>query len=281
MPIASVGALVDAINAGQSRFCSFRKVPSQASTPRWADLSMASGNPAPNYYASEPLVGATLDGQRGIFHGFDLSPRELYLTDFGMVTPTAALARQYKLLDYLLYYPFVDMDDGDTQVMDNTVALPRYASGEGVQVMMVAVAPTTGGGRFTFTYVNQDGVEKVSPTQECGPSIANIASLMTSQGASVASVGPFLRLADGDTGVRRIVSHQNVVLNGGLGAYVLVQPLLDTAIYEINTMKEEALPMLKANPPRIYDGAYLGLIIESSATIAGGRLAGFAKFAWV
>lgn len=266
---------------GRTGFCSLRKVPSQASTAGWwADLSMASGNPLPNYYAATPLAAAVLDGGKGIYHGDDKSPQSLHLTDLGLMTPTAGLVGQYKLLDYLLYYPFVDGDDADPQVMDNTVSLPRYESGEGVQVMAVAVAPTTGGGSFVFSYIDSDGNPQTSPVQVCTTTSASITNLVTSQPAVASVSGPFLTLAQGSKGVRSITSAQFTVANGGLLALVLVKPLADLAIREVNTMSEISYVTMRAGPPRIYDGAYLNLIVNTAATIAAGQLAGFAKFAW-
>lgn len=277
----NVKAYVDAVNGGRAHFCSIRKVPSQASVAGWwVDLSMAAGNPLPNYYASAPLVAATLDGFRGVFHGADKAPATKHLTGLGLVTPTAGLVGQYTLLDYLLYYPFVDGDDADVQVMDNTVALPRYADGEGVQVMAVAVAPTTGNGVFTFDYVNQDGVPKTSPPQGCSTTAANIASLVTSQPAVANGIGPFLQLAGGDTGVRAITSVQFSVLNGGLIALVLVKPLADAAVREINTTAEVSYVNRRPGPPRVHDGAYLNFIMNCAATVAAGTLAGFGTFTW-
>ncbi len=278
----TVGAWADAYAAGREHFCSFRKVPSQATVAGWwADLSMTSGNPVPNYYAASPLEAAVLDGERGIFHGADKSPSVMHLAKLGLVTPTAGFVGRYMLLDYLLYYPFVDGDDLDVQTMVNDVALPRYEDGAGVQVMAVCVAPSTGGGTFTFDYVNQDGVTKTSPVQACSTTASGITSIVTSQ-QDVANMpgGPFLKLASGDTGVRSIVSAQHLVANGGLVALVLVRPLADLAIREINTMVERHFLVQHPAPPRIYDGAYLGLIVNCAATIAAGQLAGFCNFVW-
>jgi hypothetical protein len=277
---ANVRALVDAHDEGRSHFCSFRKVPSQTSVAGWwVDLSMAAGNPPPNYYASSPLVAAKLDSFRGIFHGEDQTAAK-FLTGLGLVTPTAALVGQYILLDYLLYYPFVDGDDGDVQVMDNTETLDRYTDGDGVMVMAVIVAPTTGSGRFTFTYINQDGVEKTSPVQYCATTAANIASLATSQQAVTNASGPFLTLASGDTGVRSIVSAQFSVLNGGLVSLVMVKPIDDFAVREINTTREVQYMKDRPKMPQIQSGAYLNFIQNCAATVAAGQLAGFATFAW-
>lgn len=277
----NVAALGRAFDEGRTHSCSFRKVPSQASTAGWwVDLSMAAGNPVPNYYASAPLVASTLGAFQGIFHGDAKSPASKHLTELNLTTPTAGLVGVYRLLDYLVYYPFVDLDDTDAQVMDNTITLPRYATGAGVRPMLVAVAPTIGGGSFTFDYVNQDGVSKTAPVQSFSVASANIASIITSEQATVAGGRVFLALADGDTGVRSITSWTNIVSNGGLGALVLVKPLAECAVREINTPAEMSWPNMQPGVPRIEDGAYLNLIMNCAATVAAGTLSGRASFAW-
>ena len=278
---AHIGEYVDAHVNGQTSYCSFRKVPSQATVANWwVDLSMAAGNPPPNYYASAPLVAATLDGMRGIYHGGDKSPEHMYLSRMSLQSPTAGMVGHYMLLDYVLYYPFVDGDDTDVQVMDNSVALPRYADGAGVQAMYVCVAPTTGGGSFTFDYVNQDGVSRTSAVHSYTPTAAGITSILTSQPAGVAGYGPFLRLNAGDTGIRSITSVTNIVVNGGLGTIVLVKPIANLAIREINTPAEFSFCDQRGPSARIYDGAYLHLVMNCAATVAAGTLTGFGQFVW-
>lgn len=279
MSFSLVKDYVDAMRAGKYRSCSLRKVPSQATTAFWwADLSMASGNPLPNYYASTPLEAAVLDGDRGIFAGDDTGGK--YLTEMMLVTPTAGMVGAYRLLDYLLYYPFIDGDDTDVQAMDNTVTLPRYTTGEGVMAMFVSVAPTTGSGRFTFDYIDQNGNSKTSPTQFCSVASAGISSLITTQPATAARGMPFLTLAEGSTGIRSITSVTNTVANGGLGTIVLVKPIAEIAIREINTPIERVWLKEKAPIPYIEDGAYLNLIVNCAATIASGQLTGRLNFTW-
>lgn len=278
---ANVAQLAAADAAGRTHACSIRKVPSQASVAgNWADLSMAAGNPKPQYYAATPLAAAVLDGFDGIFHGADKSPASKHITAFGLVTPTAALVGQYMLCDYLLFYPFVDGDSLDEQAMDNATTLPRYTSGDGVRVMAVASAPTTGGGQFTFNYVNQAGEAKTSPVITCNATAANIATLVTSEQAQASGGQQFLPLASGDTGVRSITSVTYTTASGGLVAFVLVFPLLDLAVREINTMAEVECVRMRAGAPQVQDGAYLGLIVNPAGSMAAGQLAGYAKFAW-
>ena len=280
MTIRSVADMAASCEAGRTVFGTIRKVPSQASVAGWwVDLSMAAGQPLPNYYASSPLVAATLDPMRGIFHGVDQAGA-LHLTQLGLMTPTAALVGRYILADYLLYYPFIDGDSADEQPMDNTVPLPRYADGEGVQVMAVAVAPTAGGGAFTFTYKNQSGAVQTSPTQPVNVTASSIASVATSEPAQVSGGLPFLRLASGDTGVQSIESVTFSTPAGGLLALVLVKPLVDLAIREINTMAEIDCVRQRPCAPRVFDGAYLNLLCNVAGSVAAGQVAGYARCCW-
>ena len=271
----------DSHETGRVHNCSLRKVPSQASVAgQWADLSMASGNPLPQYYVGTALEATVLDGMRGIFHGADKSPAKMFISELVLMTPTAGMVGQYKLLDYLAFYPFVDMDDADPQTCSTPSALPRYADGEGVMVMAVAVTPSTGGGSFTFDYINSRGEAKTSPVQFCGTVAANIATLITSAPGTVAGQGPFLKLASGDTGVRSITSVTNLGLNGGLCALVLVRPLFDHFVYEIRTESPIQLVKDGYDLPQILDGAYLGMILNCSGSVAAGQLAGRVQFVW-
>ena len=277
----NVKGITDAYEAGLFRTCSFRKVPADTSVAgTWYDLSRSAGNPPPNYYATSPLVAAALDPMRGIFHGDSVSPGALFLQELHVVTGTAGLVGQYKLLDYLLYYPFIDLDDTDVQTMDNSLSLSRYEDGAGVRAMLVALTPTVGGGSFTFDYINQDGVQKTAPTQSCSVAAANIGTLVTSEQATAAGGQVFLKLASGDSGMRSIVSWQMAVPNGGLGALVLVRPIADIAIREVNTPAEVDFVRTHPNLPRIYDSAYLNLIVNCAATVAAGTLTGRADFIW-
>lgn len=281
---AHVGEYIDALENGKTSYGQIRKVPSQASTAgHWVDLSMAAGQPIAQYYAAAPLEAAVLTGMRGIFHGDDRSPSQKHLVEWSLMTPTAGLVGAYHLLDYLLYYPFVDLDSTDEQALDNTVTLPRYTAGDGVRVMLVAVAPTAGGASLTFNfdYVDQNGNAQTAPTQTFNSTAANIATILSSQQAVSGGQGsPYLHLASGSTGVRSITAWRNVAAVGGLAAVVLVKPLATLWLPEVSTPVELTYPNLKPGPPRVYDGAYLGMIMNCAATVAAGTLAGHVRFAW-
>ncbi len=281
MGFRNVGALARCYERGQTHFCSLRKVPSQASTAgHWVDLSMAAGNPKPQYYASAPLARAVLDGFDGIFHGAAKAPATKHLVRLGLMTPTPALVGAYHLLDYVAFYPFVDGDSLDEQAMDNTIPLPRYTNGDGLMVMAVASAPTTGGGAFTFTYVNQAGLTRTSPVIACNVAATNIATLATSEQATAAGGQHFLPLTGGCRGVRQITSVTFSAPSGGLLAFVLVKPIASLAVREINTPAEREFLTQVPGTPTIEDGAYLGLIANCAGSVAAGSVAGYCDFAW-
>lgn len=278
---SNFGSLKEAVDAGKVHTAHFRKVPSQASVAGgWVDLSMAAGNPLPNYYASSPLEAAVLNGFRGIFHGDAKTPATKHFFDIALCTPTAALVGSYQLLDYLLYYPFVDLDDPAAQAMTNLVTLPRYADGEGVRAMLVALAPTIGGGSFTYSYVNSQGQAKSSPVISCNTSADSIATLVTSRQGTIAGGTVFLPLATGDTGIRQITGLQMLVPNGGLGALVLVKPLAGATVREVNVPDERNYMNEIPCAPQIEDGAYLNLIVNCAGSVAAGTVAGRATFVW-
>lgn len=265
--------------SGRTHFCSFRKVPSQASTAGgWVDLSMAAGNPLPQYYAASPLEAARLDGMRGVFHGDDKAPSTMHLLDWHAITPSAALACRFKLLRYGLFYPFIDGDSLDQQDMVNGVAALNPPA-QGWKVMLVAVAPTAGGGTLTFNYL-RNGIERTSPVIALNTAVTNIASIATADPAVTAGGQPFAPLANGDEGVDAIVSVTFSAPSGGLLAFVLVDPVAELAVREINTAAEKNFIQMHPGAPRIHDGDYLNFIANPTASAAAAVLAGFCKFAW-
>jgi hypothetical protein len=277
----NVREYVDAIEAGQYHCATIRKVPSQQTTAGWwADLSMAAGIPTPNYYASEPLAAATLNGDRGIYHGADKSPAKMFLQSMTLQGSLAGAQGHVRLLDYLLYYPFIDLDALEAQPMDNTVTLPRYTDGDGVLPMMVAVSPMTGGGTFQFDYIDQSGNAQTSPVISCATASSNISSIITSQQNSTAGGRLFLELASGSSGVRSVTSVTPIAPNGGLVALVLVKPIADMAMREIAIPSEREWLSDRSGPPRIYDGAYLNMVMNTPATIATATIVGCAGFVW-
>lgn len=284
--ITGINQLVQAELDGKERRYTWRKTPSQASTAGlWFDLSMSPGRPVPKYWFDAPpaiakTVSYSSDG--GLEHGGGVSPSEKYLRlTTGIATAATALPLTMVLCDYLLYYPSIDDSVLDEQVMDNTVALPRYTDGEGVQVIAVSVAGRTGGARFYFTYTNSEGVSgRVSQTSYQN-SAAALGTLQNSGANSNASAMPFIGLQAGDTGVRSIDSVFMLDADVGLMTFILVKPLGTSVIREITAPAEKDYFMESATIPRIYDDAYLNFICLPQGTLAATALMGDIKTIWV
>lgn len=287
---------------GRCHYGMFRKfVPSGAITiaGQWFDYSTASSIPVANYYASAPLVAAKIEIDRGIYVPTGLSPERQFLRKLTVmsaaagVTTTTSQNQMLILMDYLLYYPFIDLDAvAEEQTMTNVNVLDRYTDGKGVMMMLVAQSATAGSGSFTVNYTNQDGTAgRVTPTTYCVAAQPS-GALVNATGAAT-GVHPFIPLQEGDTGVRSIQSVTMVGANGGLGCLVLVKPLQWTYVREEcrrptsspaedfgDAAEVERIRMLSGTP-QIQDGAVLGFIGRTSAgSIASSILVGMIETTW-
>ena len=297
--MAVINGIQDVVNAeleGRMRNYIWRKTPSQATTIGiWFDLSMSPGMPTPKYwFDAAPLVAKAIyqstDG--GYFHGANVSPAQKFLRSMTAqatsTSTTNAAPINAVLMDYLLYYPSIDDGTTDEQVMDNTVTLPRYTDGEGVQMMAVTTGLRTGGQSFSVKYTNQDGVTgKISGTV-IQNAAAYIGSITNSDRAIGNSSSWMIPLADGDTGVRAV---ESVTMNGvdvGLFSIILVRPLAQICFREsqistsgtINTPNEKDFLIPTGEMPRIYDNAYLNMVVLPQASLATTILRGDLKVIW-
>lgn len=272
---------------GNFHYSFWRKTPSQATTAGiWFDMSMSPGNPNPQYYAATPLVAQQMkrstDG--GLYHGSDHATKDKFLKRFLILSASATgLPMPFILADYLLYYPFVDTGTNDVQSMDNTLTLPRYTDGKGVQMMAVSVAANSGTSpSFVVSYVNQDGVTKTTPTCILNTSTANgsIVSNNATVGTAIAT-SPFIALASGDTGVRSVNSVTFTSgTDVGLFSLVLVKPLITSVLLEQTAPCEVECLTYQNNLPRIYSDAFLNLITLPNGSLSGVAFHGEIETVW-
>lgn len=278
--------LTNADLSGQSRFSEFVKNITQVTTAGiWFDLTGSAGNPrAKQWFDAAPLVAQQIkqstDG--GIFHAGNVSPSTKYLRFLRAACASAApLPMSLMLCDYLLYYPTIEDGNLDPQVMDNTLALPRYTNGSGVQMMAVTVSARTGGQSFTVTYTNSNGdVGRVTPLA-IQNAVAAPGTITTSATATDnATPAPFLPLQDNDSGVRSV---QSVQMNGadtGFFAIVLVKPMASTVVRGIDAPYDKDLLMMSGELPIIGDDAYLSLIAQPNGSLSGVAVRGAINSVW-
>ena len=258
---------------------SYRKLPNGAPVVNVGyDFSMCPGNPSPNYYASTPLEAKVMSHTRngGLYHGKGVSPKSKYLMDIQAVFSTASFARmQMHLLDYLLYYPFIDETVTDEQFMINDESLTRYQDGVGVNIMAISVAAATGGKQFIVNYTNSDGVSgRVTPPINMHTSSSFNGSTISSQSTFSNTGGCLFRpLQAGDKGVRSIQSVTMLGPDVGLFTLVLVKPLFTfflgdfACVTHKNAIIDNGFAI-----PKIEDDAYLNYLAVSQGNFAGQSL---------
>jgi hypothetical protein len=274
-----------------------RKVSAIASAAGyWVDLSMASGNPTPNFYvgAEKECTIPSLWYKKGIWTGGAVSPDKKFLHKVLLLGTAGAIApAQFILCDYLMYYPLIEMDSTDEQLLINYGAtlttttdptvptLPRYTDGKGVMAFLVATNTYVGGAQFQIKYTNTlDQTDRISRVQTTNTATF-IGTLVNSNNSGITgNYQAFIPLKEGDLGIKSIQSITFLAANGGLATLVLVKPIATIATREVSTCAEYDFIKDKPSLPVIYDGAYLSFLCNSTATIATIPLIGEISFIW-
>jgi len=285
-------AVVNALTAcaaeieGRTRFTEWVKNVNQVTTAGvWYDVTGASGNPrAKQWFDAAPLVAQqiTQSGDGGIYHGANLSgtatkyARKLRL----QCVSATPLPLPVILMDYLLYYPSIEDGNTDPQVMDNTLPLPRYADGAGVQMMAVTISSRTGGQQFTVSYTNQDGVSGRTSQVMTQNTAAAPGSVCTSATATAGSAGAFIGLQYGDTGVRSVESVTMLGADTGFFSIVLVRPVAYSVLRSIDAVYEKDLLIMANEIPEVKDNAYLSLVVLPRGSLSGVALRGGLTVIW-
>lgn len=250
----------------------------------WYDVSGAAGNPrAKQWFDASPLVAQQIkqstDG--GIFHGSNVYPSRKYLRQLRVGCASAApLPCTLMMCDFLLYYPSIEDGNTDLQTMDNTLTLPRYADGAGVQMMAVTISARTGGQSFFVTYTNQDGVSGRTSATVIQNAVASPGTVTTSSTATASSGNPFIALQGTDTGVRAIESVQMLGADTGFFALLLVKPLATTTVRGIDAVYEKDFLMFANELTGIEDDAYLSLLAQPNGSLSGVAIRGNLKVVW-
>ena len=284
MALSSIKEIVNAELNGAVRQYGWRKTPSQTTTAGlWFDLSMSSGNPLPKYwFDATPLTAKaayqSTDG--GLFHGADVSPSVKYLRRVTALTATStALPLTMMLCDYLLYYPSIDEGSTDPQSLTNSITLPRFTTGSGVQILAITVGTRTATATFNVTYTNSAGVAgRTSQTVTLNTAV--VGTVATAATATQYSGNPFIGLQAGDSGVRSIETVNMLSISDGLFSLLLVKPIATTMIRGIDAPVEKDFLLTQEQAPIIQDNAYLNFLVLPQGTLAATALIGDIKVIW-
>lgn len=253
---------------------------SAAATPTscWFDLSMVPGTPRANFYVGNQLESTVFSNKYCLYAGEDISTNKKFLRK-AYITSTVGPV-MFQIMDYLMFYPLIDMDDTTQQDMDNITTLPRYSTGEGVLAMLVWTSAHTGNVIATISYTSSTGVPGRTSSVRVSNSGLTTALATGGQSTNTEFYGPFFPLVTGDVGVRSVESITLTAPGGGLAALVLVRPLASLQLFEANTPMEVDYFIERTSCPVLQDGACLNMIAYSTSNLASATVLGLFDFIW-
>jgi hypothetical protein len=256
----------------------------------WYALSQSGGNPAANsiFGTGTNLAFQSLSDSvataAGIPHGGNVGGYKHLLNAAAQTAAATTAPCVLMLVDLLGFYPITTVTTTGAQTLNNTVTLPRYTDGAGVQAFLT---PSTVMGAATpnlsIGYTNSASTAgRATPTTlPIGNTAAAVTSIVYS-GAGAGKFGPFLPLQAGDAGIK---SAQTVTISAsylsGVLNLVLCKPLMTLPITTLGVTAERDLVNQFASMPRVYDGACLAwLMLAGAATPVASPLSGHLEFGW-
>ena len=258
----------------------------------WYLLSQTGGNPAASSIlgtgtnlAFQALTDATATAA-GIQHGGDVGGFKQIINASAFSASATTMPAIFMLVDLLGFYPITTVTTTGAQSLNNTVTLPRYTNGAGVQAIVVpstvmgAATPT-----ITLGYTNSAGTASratpSAPALPLGNTAAAVSSVVYS-GTGSGKYGPFMPLANGDAGIRSVQSiNLSASYVSGVLNLLLVKPLLTLPMTTIGVAAERDLLNQVPSLPKVYDGACLAwMMYAGAATPTNSPFYGHLDFAW-
>ena len=257
----------------------------------WYSLLRGAGNPSADTIlgtgtnlAFQALTDTT-SGANGIRHGGDVSPDTKHILNASAFSAAAtSMPAVLMLVDLLGFYPITTVTTTGDQALNNTVTLPRYTTGEGVQAFLT---PSTvmGAGtpniRLTYTDSDANAGNLTPATLPAGLTAAPVTSIPYS-GTGAGKYGPFIPLANGDKGIRSVQQFNlSATYTSGVLNLVLCKPLLTLPMTTIGVASERDLLNQVPSLPQVQDGACLAwLMYAGAATPVNSAFYGHLDFIW-
>jgi len=197
----------------------------------------------------------------------NVSTDNRFLIDFQMTTPSTGTPFVAYLCDFLIYYPNLNINATPT-TLDNTVTLPRYTNGIGVQaIVTVTTTLATTTPTLTFTYTDSANNSTTGAITAVATANANRPSTLwtVNQGGTGANLGPFIPMGSTGQGIKHLDSY-TIASGTSTGAVtaLLVKPLMAIPVTTTGVAQEKDMVFQFPSFPKIVDGACLGIILVSS-----------------
>lgn len=296
MSFSSQDALIDAITSGQYYRADWNKntfATTAHTAGTWYSLFRGGGNPTADTIlgtgtnlAFQALTDTTTNAT-GIQHGGNVSPATKHIINISAYSAAATtMPAVFMLVDLLGFYPITTVTTTGNQTLNNTVTLPRYTDGAGVQAFLTpSTVMGAGTPTVSITYTNSLGTgSKNTPSSPALPSINATAPVtqIAYSGTGSGKYGPFLPLAAGDAGIRSVQSiNFSATMTSGVQNLVLCRPLVTLPMTTVGVAAERDLLNQLPSLPRVYDGACLAwLMYAGAATPTNSAFYGNIDFAW-
>ena len=284
MTIKSISEVVDAYDAGRHWTGYMRRGGPALTAGYWTDFSYASGIPVANFYASTPLVSATLNATDGILHGPSVSAagwKKYFHKALFMPPATSIGTATLHIHDIVAYYPFVDGDGGE-QSMSHTLPSVRYG---GVDCDLMVVSQGAGYANASdviITYTDAyDQTKTLNPVSLY--TLASAGQLASQQydGLSLATAplcgNPYISLPTGIKSIQAVNFPSGV---GGIFAFAIVKVIGTIALQEVGTPTESDCIRDQLMLEEVEDGAYIHMLVRSSVSATPSTAHAELSFIW-
>ena len=256
---------------------------------RWYDTSMLNGTPIANAWAGTALAWKTCDESTGngtqifgAWHGGNVSTDTKHILNVSALTGVATgVPGVFMLVDLQGYWPGITNNSAVAQTLTGTPTL-RYTNGVGCRLFAVqtSVAGATAQ-NIALSYTDQSGNTGNTLPVTVACTASAIAGHITHSGTAANNYGPFLPLANGDTGVQNVATVTMSAANTGTFALCLARPLLTVPITTLAVAGERDLVNQLPSLPQVKDGACLvWLYFAGAATAASTNFYLSADFGW-
>lgn len=254
----------------------------------WYQLFSSQGNPTAGTISGGTNLAfqALTDASVGaILHGGNVTTDTKHILNVSAFSASATtMPAVFMLVDMLGFYPVTTVTTTGDQALNNTVTLPRYTDGAGVQAFVTAttaMGATAPNIRITYTDSDANTGNLTPGTLPIGNASAPIGQIVYS-GTGTGKYGPFLPLAAGDKGIRSVQQFNlaSTYTSGALSLN-LCKPLLTLPMTTLGVAAERDLMNQLPSLPRIYDGACLAwLMYAGAATPVNSAFFGHCDFGW-
>lgn len=278
MAIQSIDNLIGSISDGNTVRSDWNKITGASAyvAGRSYDFSGLNGFPVANTWAGTALNWRSCDETAGngtqifgIPHGGNVSALVKHMLNMGASTTAATgVPGTLTLVDLQGYWPGISNNTTAAQTLIGTPS-PRYTNGAGCRLYQVQTAVSGATAQnIALSYTDQSGNAGNTLPVTVSMTASSIVGQISHSGVAANNYGPFLPLANGDSGVRNVATVTMSAANTGTFAICMAKPLAQITLGVATVYHEKELLNQIPSLPVIKDGACLVCLWTAGAATA-------------